>query len=74
MGLRRVRHVPVAGRRARSPWDLLVKDVPKEKHRDLDYIVEQLDWEKNVDPCFKEHNYVEPMLDESCSGDGYADR
>ena len=25
------------------PWDLLVKDVPKDKHRDLDFIVEQLD-------------------------------
>ena len=45
------------------PWDLLVKDVPKDKHRDLDFIVEQLDWEKNVDPCFKEHNYVEPIVD-----------
>ena len=56
------------------PWDLLVKDVPKDKHRDLDYIVEQLDWEKNVDPRFKEHNYVEPLVDESCSGDGYTDR
>ena len=29
MGQRRVRHVPVAGRRARVPWDLLVKDVPR---------------------------------------------
>ena len=56
------------------PWDLLVKDVPKDKHHDLDYIVEQLDWEKNVDPRFKEHNYVEPLVDESCSGDGYTDR
>ena len=35
------------------PWDLLVKDVPKDKHRDLDFIVEQLDWEKNVDPLLQ---------------------
>ncbi len=56
------------------PWDLLVKDVPKDKHRDLDFIVEQLDWEKNVDPYFKEHNYVEPIVDPACSGPGYADR
>src|SRR5665213_1462399 len=28
------------------PWSLLVKDVPKEKHQDLDFIIEQLDWEK----------------------------
>ena len=35
------------------PWDLLVKDVPKDKHHDLDFIVEQLDWEKNVDPVLQ---------------------
>jgi hypothetical protein len=56
------------------PWDLLVKDVPKEKHRDLDFIIEQLDWEKNVEPHFKEHNYVEPIVDPECSGPGYTDR
>ena len=56
------------------PWDLLVKDVPKEKHHDLDFIVEQLDWEKNVDPRFKEHNYVEPIVDMERSGEGYVDR
>ncbi len=56
------------------PWDLLVKDVPKEKHQDLDFIIEQLDWEKNVDPHFKEHNYVEPIVDQQKSGDGYTDR
>ncbi len=56
------------------PWELLVKDVPKEKHHDLDFIVEQLDWAKNVDPHFKEHTYVEPIVDQGCSGPGYTDR
>jgi len=56
------------------PWDLLVKDVPKDKHQDLDFIISQLDWEKNVDPYFKEHNYLEPVVDRECSGDGYTDR
>ena len=56
------------------PWSLLVKDVPAEKHRDLDYIVEQLAWEKNVDPCFKQHNYVEPIVNPEFSGPGYTDR
>jgi len=56
------------------PWDLLVKDVPQDKHHDLDFIIEQLDWEKNVDPYFKEHNYVEPIVDPDCSGPGYTDR
>lgn len=56
------------------PWALLVKDVPEDKHQDLDYIIEQLDWEKNVDPYFKQSNYVEPIVDEANSGDGYTDR
>ncbi|HQU47159.1 MAG TPA: hypothetical protein PK867_30420 [Pirellulales bacterium] len=56
------------------PWSLLVKDVPKEKHRDLDFIIEQLDWEKNVDTHFKEHNYLEPIVDQSASANGATDR
>jgi hypothetical protein len=56
------------------PWALLVKDVPEDKHQDLDFIIEQLDWEKNVDPYFKQSNYVEPIVDEANSGDGYTDR
>ena len=37
-------------------WSLLVKDVPEDKHRDLDYIVGMLDWEANVNPRFGESN------------------
>lgn len=48
-------------------WDLLVKNVPDDKKFDLDFIVEQLDWEKNVDPLFKEHNYLEPIVDQEKS-------
>ncbi|WP_413432729.1 hypothetical protein [Crateriforma spongiae] len=55
------------------PWDLLVKDMPEEKHRDLDFIVGQLDWDKNVDTHFKQSNFLEPVRDESRSGDGYED-
>jgi hypothetical protein len=56
------------------PWSLLVKDMPPEKHQDLDFIVGQLDWERNVDTHFKEHNYLEPIVDAERSGDGYTDR
>jgi hypothetical protein len=56
------------------PWDLLVKDVPEDKKQDLDFIIEQLDWERNVDPHFKDSNYVEPIVDPAHSGDGYTDR
>jgi hypothetical protein len=56
------------------PWSLLVKDVPKDKHRDLDFIIEQLDWDKNVDTHFKEHNYLEPIVDQATSTPGCTDR
>ena len=42
------------------PWDLLVKDVLPEFHRDLDYLVELLDWEANVNPNFGADNRVFP--------------
>jgi hypothetical protein len=56
------------------PWDLLVKDVPKERHHDLDYLVDQLDWEANVDPSFKDHHYLEPITAAGTPNDGYVDR
>jgi hypothetical protein len=56
------------------PWSLLVKDMPREKHQDIDFIIGQLDWEKNVDTHFKEHNYLEPIADAGRSGEGYTDR
>ena len=43
------------------PWSLLIKDMPNDKHSDLDYIVDQLDWDANVDPNFKCNHYVEPI-------------
>ncbi|MDP1560807.1 MAG: hypothetical protein Q8M16_05375 [Pirellulaceae bacterium] len=54
------------------PWSLLVKDMPADKHQDLDFIVGQLDWEKNVDPNFKANNFLEPLLADS--GTGWEDR
>ncbi len=56
------------------PWELLVKDVPKKYHRDLDYLVEQLDWEGNVNPRFKDAHYLEPIIAQGGEGQGYADR
>ena len=42
------------------PWDLLVKDVPKELHHDLDYIISMLNWDANVDPEFGKHRLFRP--------------
>ncbi|HEY4235489.1 MAG TPA: hypothetical protein VGM76_18805 [Lacipirellulaceae bacterium] len=54
------------------PWSLLVKDMPADRHQDLDFIVGQLDWDKNVDPNFKRNCYLEPIV--AASGDGWVDR
>ncbi|MGB0144481.1 MAG: hypothetical protein ACPGJR_11270 [Akkermansiaceae bacterium] len=43
------------------PRSLLVKDMPSDKHDDIDFIIDQLDWEKNLDPNFKDHHYLEPV-------------
>ena len=56
------------------PWALLVKDMPKEKHQDLDFIVEQLDWEANVDPYFKQNHYLEPIVHTGSDSEGFFDR
>ena len=54
------------------PWALLVKDMPKSKHQDVDFIVNQLDWDKNVDPNFKDNHDLEPVV--SVQGKGYVDK
>lgn len=43
-----------------TPWDLLVKDVPDEHKHDLDYIVEMIDWDLNLDPEFYKNRFLEP--------------
>lgn len=55
-------------------WDLLVQDVPKEKHHDLDFLVDLIDWPANTDPNFKLHHYLEPVPVAATSSEGYMDR
>lgn len=56
------------------PRALLTKDFPKNKHDDLEHLVDALDWDKNVDPNFKDNNYLEPINIGDTSGAGYQDR
>lgn len=56
------------------PWSLLVKDMPADRHRDLDFIVDQLDWEENTDPHFKDNHYLEPVPVADTRAEGYVDR
>ena len=45
------------------PRELLVKDMPKNKHNDIDFILEQLDWASNLDPNFKSNHFLRPIVD-----------
>jgi len=56
------------------PWGLLVKDMPKEKHQDIDFIINQLDWEGNVDPLFKENHFLEPIPVADTASEGFIDK
>jgi hypothetical protein len=56
------------------PRSLLVKDIPPDKHFDLDFIISELDWEENVDPNFKDHHYLEPVAVGDTAKEGFVDR
>lgn len=56
------------------PWELLVKDMPASRHRDLEYILDQIDWEANLDPNFKANHYLEPVPIGDTLAEGFQDR
>jgi hypothetical protein len=53
---------------------LLVKDIPVDRHFDLDFIISELDWEANVDPRFKDNHYLEPVPVADTESEGFVDR
>ena len=56
------------------PRSLLTQDVPEDKHRDLDFLVDLVDWSANVDSEFKNHHYLEPIPVSDSAGEGYVDK
>jgi hypothetical protein len=42
-------------------WDLLTKNVPPDKRDDLDYMLDMLDWDANLDPTFKNTYFRSPV-------------
>jgi len=54
--------------------DLLTKDVPADRADDLDHLVDQLDWDANVDPNFRRNHYLEPIPVGDTAAEGYQDR
>ncbi len=56
------------------PEELLWKDTPEGRVGDVDYLLEVLDWEANVDERFAEHNFMRPRpvrLVEEMEAEGY---
>lgn len=43
------------------PYDFLVESVPQDHKRNVDYIMSLMDWEKNIDPHYKQHYYRPPV-------------
>ena len=55
-------------------WELLVKDVPPELHQDLEYILDMINWEANLNPQFRRSHYHEPLLADGGPEAGYEDK
>lgn len=45
-----------------NPYEMLVENCPEDKQRDLDYVMSLMDWEKNIDPHYKEHYFRPPVI------------
>ncbi|MDL2206831.1 hypothetical protein LJC33_07985 [Eubacteriales bacterium OttesenSCG-928-N13] len=50
--------------------DMLWKTCPPDQIGNFDYLIEVMDWEKNVDPEFSRHRFMAPKLDSSIREDG----
>jgi len=55
-------------------WDLLVHDVPEDRHYDLDFIVDLIDWPANLDENFKKNHYLEPIPVADTKIEGYQEK
>jgi hypothetical protein len=42
------------------PDELLWKDVPPDRQGDLDFLIELVDWDRNVDPAFDDNRFMMP--------------
>ena len=59
------------------PEELLWKNTPEDQLGNFDYLVEVLDWEKNIDPEFKANHFMAPIPVsdlEQMRAEGYEDK
>lgn len=47
------------------PYDFLAENCPEDKKRDIDYIINLMDWDRNIDPHFKKTYFRPPVVAES---------
>jgi hypothetical protein len=52
------------------PEELLWKDVPEDHHGDYDFILDLLDWDKNVDRDFVPNRFMRPYATDTSAADG----
>jgi hypothetical protein len=52
----------------------LVQDIPADRADDLDFIVDLVDWNRNLDTNFKAKHYIEPILASGSEDEGFFDR
>jgi len=54
------------------PREFLVENCPADKKLDIDYVLDLMDWEKNVDPHYKKRFYRPPLP--ARQGEGWSER
>lgn len=54
-------------------YDFLVENVPVDKKRSIDYVISLMDWDKNVDPHYRQHYFRPPLPCTPC-GSGYEEK
>jgi len=56
-----------------SDVNSMQENVPEKNERDIYYVMSLRDWEKKVDPHYKEH-YYRPSIDRSTAADGVSEK
>jgi hypothetical protein len=52
------------------PEELVWKDIPAEHHGDYDFVLDLLDWDRNVDPDFVANRFMRPYQTDQSTADG----
>jgi len=53
------------------PEELLWKDTPKERSNDVEFLLEVIDWELNLDPNFAQNRFMRPRPIDQMKADGF---